>query len=349
MKIHNIILLSLFLFCYTFILGQHTHLNRVAPTDVTHHHIESNSPIGLSGDHFHNANSFMFSYKYMSMNMSGLLNGHEDLSLADAHSSFMVAPTEMNMNMHMLGAMYAFTNRFTVMAMSSYKNNEMQLTMRNGNSFTTSSKGLSDISLSAIYAIKANETSSWHILAGVNIPAGDYQVTDDTPMEEGLTLAYPMQLGSGTIDPFFNTTFLLDIEKFCSGFQAKYLFRTSNNEADFSLGNELNLNIWTSYTLNQTWSLNSRINFKDLASIDGANPIYNIMMMPLFDATNSGRTIINTNIGVNFKPTIKDKHGLTVAVEAGIPVYDEANGIQMKNGFSMTAGIRYTLGNAHCH
>src|SRR5208337_3571119 len=89
--------------------------------------------------HTHPAGMWMFTYKYMYMNMGGLRAGTNNV---DTHSvgfmdstkpyNYMMIPTYMDMNMHMLMAMYGVTDNLTVMGMASYEANNMQMVMDMG-------------------------------------------------------------------------------------------------------------------------------------------------------------------------------------------------------------------------
>jgi len=82
--------------------------------EETHYHTrpDSHAPIGVMGDHTHKKGEFMFSYRYMLMGMDGMLDGSDDISNAEImNRGYAVTPTEMTMQMHMLGAMCCHRER----------------------------------------------------------------------------------------------------------------------------------------------------------------------------------------------------------------------------------------------
>jgi len=81
---------------------------------------DGHAPISVMGDHMHGKGEWMFSYRYMHMNMEDLKNGSDDATFDQALENYMVTPTSMPMNMHMLGAMYAPSDKITLMAMVNY-------------------------------------------------------------------------------------------------------------------------------------------------------------------------------------------------------------------------------------
>ena len=186
---------------------------------------DSHAPIGVMGDHVHKKGEWMLSFRTMTMTMQGNLQGTNSLSpeaivqtQANAFAgmpmqpaNLRVVPTKMTMAMQMLGAMYAPTDRVTLMAMTSYKNTEMDhITFLGGmgtqrlGTFTTKTSGLGDTQVAALIKLGADSGASWHGTLGVSLPTGDIEETDQilTPMNMRPTvrLPYPMQLGSGSFD-----------------------------------------------------------------------------------------------------------------------------------------------------
>ena len=87
---------------------------------------DSHASLGVMGDHAHGESEWMLSYRFMTMGMEGLRDGAESISPDEVHG-FTVIPTHMRMQMHMFGAMFAPHDRITLMAMTSYRDNFMEM------------------------------------------------------------------------------------------------------------------------------------------------------------------------------------------------------------------------------
>ncbi len=303
-------------------------------------HLSSSAPIGMMNDHMHHKGSLMFSYRYMQMNMDGNLAGTSDIDDSDIFSNYMVAPQSMTMGMHMIGAMYGVSNNFTLMLMANYRDNDMSLTTKMGMDFETASAGFGDMGLSGLFKIYEKGTNSIHGFAGVSIPIGDINQKDDTPMMMNTQLAYPMQMGSGTWDPFLGANYAGHSEALSWGVQANYKFRIGENANDYSLGNKFNSTAWGAFKAHKNFSISVRAKYWTQDKIEGADPELNPMMMPLANTKNSGRSELDLLGGVN----IYILDGLQIGLEAGYPVYQEATGSQMANDFTATVGATYLLG-----
>ena len=78
------------------------------------------APIGVMGDHVHHEGGMMLSYRYMKMRMDGNRDGSKQKSRSDLllpDGDWPVVPTDMDMEMHMLGFMYAPRNHLSLMLM----------------------------------------------------------------------------------------------------------------------------------------------------------------------------------------------------------------------------------------
>ena len=112
-----------------------------------HHHDLIDAPIGVMGSHLHEKGDWMFSYRYSRMAMEQNRDGTNNVSDADVLSDFPVTPSDMDMEMHMFGAMYGVNDQLTLMAMVPYTIKSMNHTTRAGGSFETETEGFGDVKL----------------------------------------------------------------------------------------------------------------------------------------------------------------------------------------------------------
>ena len=220
------------------------------------------APIGVMGDHTHKQGEWMFSYRYGEMHMDGNRDGGSRRSHEEVWAEpFGVAPYEMDMQMHMFGAMYGFNDRFTFMAMLPY----LRKSMKHGAcppparmaavaagrpplsncpvvDFTTRTQGWGDLKLVMLWSLLERETRPGHRMKlhaniGVSLPTGSIDEKDDTPMGRA-QLPYPMQLGSGTFDPVLALTWTHFYDKWSWGGQLNSMLRTGRNSEGYRLGDQ---------------------------------------------------------------------------------------------------------------
>ncbi|MEM7009128.1 MAG: transporter, partial [Thermodesulfobacteriota bacterium] len=205
---------------------------------------DSHAPIGVMGDHTHNTGEIMFSYRYMFMDMDGNRIGTNKVSNQRVLEDFMVTPTDMTMQMHMFGLMYAPTDYITIMGMLPYVKKSMNHLTRMGTRFKTESSGIGDIKFTGLIKIFDNYRQRVHLNAGMSFPTGSIDEKDRTPMGPNQQLPYPMQLGSGTFDLLPGITYLGQFNNISWGSQVSGVIRLGENDRDYTLGNVLDLTAW---------------------------------------------------------------------------------------------------------
>ncbi len=316
-----------------------------------HHHGEGGSrpddhaPIGVMQDHVHAEGEWMVSYRYMQMDMAGSRDGTDrvsDASVVDpAGFGFMVTPTEMHMDMHMFGAMYAPSNTLTLAAMLPYVDVQMDHVTRSGAQFRTSASGVGDIALAALLTVHDAESSHVHLNLGLSAPTGSIDEEDQTPASMGndVQLPYPMQLGSGTWDlrPGLTWTGLND--SWSWGAQALGTLRMGRNDRDYSLGDRVDVTAWAAYRATERVSISGRLALGRIKNIDGADSDLNPGMVPTADPGRRAGTRVDALVGAN--ALIGGAHRLSL--EFGYPIHQDLNGPQLETDFVGTIGWQFSF------
>ncbi|MDA8417576.1 MAG: nitrous oxide reductase accessory protein NosL [Desulfobacteraceae bacterium] len=322
--------------------------------------------------HTHPAGMWMFNYRYMRMDMDGLRDGTSDVAASSVgngrglpYDNIMMIPTKMTMDMHMLMAMYGVNDKLTLMGMLNYVENKMDMLMdmsprdKKGNlrgatdmgavpDEPMKSSGLGDTELRAIYKLSGVLNGS----LGLSLPTGDID-QNYTTMGTVWRMPYDMQLGSGTFDlkPALTYSQLSDDSLWNWGGQAMFTLRTGKNSNNYSLGNSVKLNTWLQRALGPAaaWL---RLAYSDTERISGYDPEvqkaldnYNSMMwmthymaatMPDSDPNNYGGQRLDGFIGLS----VPVGGMVSLGVEGGVPLYQNLNGLQMKNDWYCTVGLQ---------
>ncbi|WP_420458218.1 transporter [Neolewinella sp.] len=84
-------------------------------------------------------------------------------------------------------------------------------------------------------------------------------------------LVYPMQLGSGTVDPFVGLTALGQADRYSYGGQLRYRVHLYDNAADYRFGNQFNYHLWMAYRATDWVSVSGRLSYQRIGDIDGAD------------------------------------------------------------------------------
>ena len=321
---------------------------------------DSHAPINVMGDHIHEKGEFMFSYRYMHMSMEDNKDGSSGIS-PDAivttvpnrfgmPPTLRVVPTEMTMDMHMLGLMYAPTDRITMMGMVNYQEKDMKHTTYAGpagtnqlDTFRTSTSGIGDSMISALFGLtEAHAAQRWHVTLGASLPTGS--VDEDgrilTPMNTQPTvrLPYPMQLGSGTYDLITGLTYASNAGAWGWGSQLGAVTRLGDNDEDYTLGNKYHADGWLSYMVTTVLSVSGSLGYVDWGNIDGMDPE---IMGPVQTADPSlqGGQRATFGLGMNY---LLPAEGHRLALEATVPIWQDLDGPQLEVDWGITLGWQYT-------
>lgn len=306
---------------------------------------DGHAPISIMGDHIHHKGELMFSYRYMTMSMKTLRGETKDLTASDAHTNYMVAPIDMDMQMHMLGFMYAPSSKITLMVMVNYLENNMALEMRNGTRFETNTLGFGDLKLSALYGLFNKNRQAMHLQLGLSIPTGSIEEKDVIPMSMGsqVQLPYPMQTGTGSFGAKIGWTYLLQRDKFSWGHQLTADININDNNQDYKFGNQYRFNNWLAAQAGKNLSVSVRVEGVHIDGLTGRSTLLNPMMIPTADTKNSGGSFVNSGFGLNYLIKSGTLKGLRFASEMSTPIYQNLNGIQLKHNYNMTFGLQYAI------
>lgn len=317
----------------------------------TSHRPDGHAPIMVMGDHTHNKGEFMLSYRYMNMAMEGSRIGTDAVPngviLSPTVFPFRVTPTEMSMEMHMLGAMWAPVTSLTLLVMTSHISSEMAHVTRAGGSFVTSSSGWGDITVTALYVVARPEGSSLHVGLGANIPVGSFQQRDTTPLSQpdDVQLPYSMQLGSGTTDLLPSLTYLSQLEKLSFGLQVGGIYRLSKNSNDYRLGHVAHGTFWAAYSLSNMFSASMRVAGKSWGNVDGYDrALGSGGQSPSQIPSLQGGTRFDAGVGMNFFSPSGPFQNLRFGAEVLFPVFQDLNGPQLEVDLLAQVGVQYSFG-----
>ena len=319
------------------------------------HSAKMHGPIGLMGDHFHKKGESMVSIRYMKMSMNQNYLGSSKISDLDIiqlpnpsgmPKNLSVVPQEMEMDMVMLGSMYAPSDSITLMGMAMFNLKEMDLKtyqpMMNRNvlgQFSTRSSGLSTINISALFKIYDSNGSKLHAQLGIQKDMGknDLQGQALTPMGtyNSIFLPYGMQIGDKSNAALSAITYTKTFGLWKIGGQLKSKL---NIESDlWNFGDSYEANLWTQRDINNksAWSL--RLKFQDIQPVDGFNQNINAPVQTA-NPLNYGGQIIDLGVGIN----IMLSRG-SIGLEAYRPISNDLNGPQMGMNWGMQAGYHLSF------
>lgn len=329
---------------------------------------DGHAPIGVMGDHMHKKGEWMVSYRYMRMFMDGNRIGNDRVTPQQIVTTvpnsnpvvtpggatvvppvLRVVPTQMIMDMHMFGAMYAPTDNITLMAMLPYLRKNMDhVTFGPGagtnvvGGFTTTSEGVGDFKFSGLFRLYDDKTHHVHLNMGVSAPTGSIKERDTIfdPFRRTPTvrLPYAMQLGTGTWDLLPGITYTGRAGDLSWGAQYRAEIRLQDeNDQGYAWGDKHMVTGWLAYQWAPWISTSVRTNFTTQDEIDGRDPLIGGPVQTAHPEFFGGERLEIFG-GVNLTGQSGALRGHRLALEVGGPVYQDLNGPQMEQDWSFMLG-----------
>jgi hypothetical protein len=340
-------------------------------SDRHDHHSSHNHNSGaatIMGSHLHEKDEWMVSYKYMHMNMKGNRKGTSNIDpatiatteanrfsgTAGQPATLRVVPTEMTMDMHMLGAMYAPTDWLTLMAMGHFIEKKMDhVTFAGGagtavlGTFTTENQGWGDTQISGLFNLYNHGAHQIIAKAGLSLPTGTIKSTgtvlapnSNTPR---LRLPYAMQLGTGTYDfhPAITYTGYQDAYSWGAQYTGEIRLEDDNSEG-YSWGDKHSLTAWGAYDWTDEVRSIARLTGYTQDKIDGIDSQI-VAPVQTADPDNYGGDVLEIGLGLTYTGTSGYLTDHQFTVETVLPVHRDLNGPQLETDWIISAGWQYSF------
>lgn len=331
-------------------------------------------PIGVMGDHYHKAGEWMVSARYMRMHMSGNQSGDDSLNDSQVIAQdnapgrmpgkLSVVPDNMDMDMLMLGAMYAPSDRVTLMAMIMASGRDMQLNsyappammsmgagMMGGNmsgsgrelvgGFSTTSDDIEAISVSAMFRLQESAQARTHVAVGLQQSLADPDASDTvlTPMGSrmNMRLPYAMQIGDEALRLNLAITHVYQTKDWVFGGQASGKFELNSKQWHF--GDSQQYTGWVQRSLSDRLSYSGRLTFERASTLVGMDPM---IMAPVQTAVpaNYGYRQWRVGVGINAVVPLLPGAPERLGIEIERPFNVNVNGIQMTPKWRVTMGVQ---------
>lgn len=244
-------------------------------------------------------------------------------------------PSPLDRNLEVLGGVsvlgYGVTSDLAIFGMLPYLDKELDLTMPGGQRITRSTSGIGDAQLFARYTVLQEDLPgrSFRIapFLGLKLPTGD-----DSDRDSFGRLPQPLQLGSGSWDPFGGVIVTWQTLDYQVDAQLSY---KANNEANgFDFGDEFRFDASLQYRL---WPHELG------AGVPGF--LYGVIETNLLhqakneiggtDDPNSGGTRLFLSPGLQY---VTKRWVLEAIVQ--LPVVQDLNGMELEDDFIVRAGFR---------
>ncbi|MEI7012573.1 transporter [Leptospira licerasiae] len=346
--------------------------HRKESKDQGHQHelrADTIAPAGLMFPHVHKKGSWVLDFRYMGMQMSGLLNGSKSMgtyetlwfpqfdpsvsmpagSILTGGPSipqtslngyrYMSVPKSMLMESYMTSAMYGLSDDTMIMFMVPVVKNQMMMETSNFDSSAMKSGGVGDISFSGAHRVLKRNDHEFFLNFGISLPTGSIDERDWMPMMGKQKVPYNMQPGTGTINYLPGIAYSGKSDRFSWGLGANANLRSSKNQNQYRFGNIYELSSWIAYSIFSWTSVSIRVQAVYWDNIKGQDGSLDPKMDPQNDPNRQGGNRTDALVGMNFLL----EEGIRFGFEAGKPFHQHLNGPQLAMQTMFNVFVRYDL------
>lgn len=246
-----------------------------APVEWTFGRPDGQAPPGVIDGQVLPKHRVMFGYRFIQMNSKGLWLNHDSLTLNESLQYYTVVPLTMVNQTHELTLAFAPTSTLTLSAHMTYSQRVRDaLNAANDTIYETQSKGLGDLTVSALYSVYHQGAYRAHIQLGGIFPTGADNPTGETVFSPTVpeSLPYDMRTGAGVYGILPGMTMLAQNAHGSVGAQVRGTFYIGTNSVGVAPGNAYEVTGWAAYKLNDFFSISGRMAYRRWDAMKGMDP-----------------------------------------------------------------------------
>jgi hypothetical protein len=310
----------------------------VAQTTWDEDRPDAHAPIGVAHGHLLEQGQLAVGYRYDYGRWDGLREGTSSVPAERAFElGYTHAPRFMNAHRHVVEAVYAPTDRITVLAELPFVHRTMVMARAVGLDRTQSISGIGDVRVGGLFRVLDRDARRAHAGLLLGFPTGATDERDDAG-----SAPYAMQPGSGTFDAEPALTFVEQHPLWSWGARVGGVLRLGESPEGFRPGNAVDLSVWASRRLLPWASGSVRITGEAWGDVEDDVPDF--PASPAAEPGLTGGQRIEIVAGGNLQAAAGIFVGHRLFGELGVPVYQNLDGPQLGLGWRGLVGWRWLLG-----
>jgi len=303
---------------------------------------DADAPFGVAVDRLAQRGQLTLGYRYVRVTQREYRVEDQPVTTDSVLLTYPEAADRRTRETHELLLRFAPSDRLTFSATVPLHAFETDNRTDAGGTFGTSTSGMGDLSVDALYRVLAWNRQQLLVLARASVPTGAIDVTDATPAGGATTLLpYPMQPGTGSLDLRPGLAYLGQNNSVSWGLQFQMTFRTGDNDRGYRWGDGGLFTTWLSGRWADWISSSMRVEFRSYQRIQGEDAGLDPTVTPEADRLNHGGTQVDGMIGTNVRIPGGFLRGTSIGVELTLPMYVALNGPQLRDRGTVTVGARY--------
>lgn len=298
------------------------------------------APIGVVGDHTLDASGeILVSYRYGLSLFDGVADGTDQLSSSNVLGTWGTTPSHARQQRHTLLLEYGVTSDLTLLALLPFQDMTIRSRDGLGGVFDSSTVDPGDLGAQALLVLWRGDRQQIHLNLGVQLPVGVDQTSRNPPLATSPNDTYVLRPWSGTYAFLPGLTWRGQTDDWTWGLQGLGTVRLGTNSYGYRLGDRGNLTGWMARRLSERWSLSGRLDGQIWGNLHGADDRLNLAITPLNLPGAQGGRRLDLLGGFNwYLPGGDLVAGQWFSLEGGAPVYQDLDGPQLRNRWTLIAG-----------
>lgn len=298
-------------------------------------------PLGVRFGESLEGRRFRIAYTFEQERLAGLRTGTDSLSPADLRGlGYREAPRRLESTLHRLTLSWAPHPRTTLVlevpyVAHEYTRSTLVPATADLQQRQSEGQGLGDIGFAVVipFIRKGAESSQVHV--GFDVPTGSIRRRD-----EGRPLPYAVQPGNGSVDLEWGWTYKGELPAFAWGGQVVGRHPVGRNGRDWRQGSRFSGRIWGVVRIVAGLSASLRAEWEKQNETEGFDRALQPQSSPAENAALQDGTTLALAPGMSLD--IPGLAGQRLALEVGIPVYQDLDGPQLERDWTVRAGWQWT-------
>jgi hypothetical protein len=302
---------------------------------------EPPSPIGLRfGEPLEN-DRFRISVQFERIHKQGLRVSDDGISPSELFDNvppspvYLRSPRSLAITSHTFQLAYAPHPRVTLVAVVPFLQKELESLAASGLRSEVQTQGIGDLGFAVVLPFIRKGKESSHVHLGFDLPTGAIRRGGDETR-----LPYDNQIGNGTVDVEWGWTYRGHHDRFSWGGQILGRHPIGRNGLNYSEGSRFEASLWGGLVIVDGLSASLRLHWQKQNNIRLRDRVPNASILdPSDNAKARGGTRFTIVPGLTF--TIPQLPHQRVAIEIGVPFFEDLDGPQLEQDWSIKTGWQW--------
>ena len=332
---------------------------QVTPNELSRLSLEE--LLGVEIEDISDNKRWLVSYEFRHLNVGQYQTGTDRLTFDDVQftpgetrteTNYPIVPTYIKQSVHAFSIGREITNSFALsISVPFVKQSTQHISFIPGFAeFEIKSDGVGDIAVLSQYKFHRTATAHGSFGLGISFPVGSINRLGDTPRAGTGTLErlpYTMQIGSGTYDFLANIAYERDVNTWAVGLAGSATIRTGMNNNGYRLGDNYGIEVSARYKAWARVRPALSVSLRTTQHIKGGDESLLVPGTPfpfgasITDPDNYGGE--KAKLGGSLTFCIKATCGLNFTIRAALPFYQNLDGIQLRERFSLSSAVNYSF------